>query len=60
MLFDLFSRFLNKLNYDTFDCSFEKFKYDRLENSKIYNDLIILLKYFPKFSCVINLFFLFN
>ena len=57
---NFFSRFLNKLNFDTFDRSFEKFKNDRLENRRIYGDLIILLKYFPKLSCDLNFFFLFN
>ena len=57
---NFFSRFWNKLNFDSFDRSFEKFKYDRLENRKINNDLVILLKYFPKFSCYLNYFFLFN
>ena len=57
---NFFSIFLNQLNFDTFDRSFEKFKNDRLENRRIYGDLIILLKYFPKLSCDLNFFFLFN
>ena len=39
----------------------KKFKNDRLKNGKIYDDLEILLKYFPQFNCDLNLiFFLIN
>ena len=54
-----FSKFLNKLNFDSFDSSFQKFKNDRLINGKINGDLSTLLKYFPKFDCDLNFYFLF-
>ena len=57
---NFFSNFLNKLNFDCFETSFEKFKNDRLDNGKIYEDLRILLKYFPKFDCDLNFYFLIN
>jgi hypothetical protein len=34
--------------------------FDRLDNGKIYEDLKILLKYFPKFDCDLNFYFIFN
>jgi hypothetical protein len=55
-----FSNLLNKLNFDSFETSFEKFKDDRLDDGKIYEDLRILLKYFPKFDCDLNFYLLFN
>jgi hypothetical protein len=54
---NFFSRFLNKLNFSLFTHNFEKFKQDRLDNKEIYNDLNILLKYFPKFNCDLNFFY---
>ena len=35
-----FSQFLNKLNFDSFDSSFQKFKNDRLINGKINGDYL--------------------
>ena len=55
---NFFSNFLNKLNFNNFDPSFEKFKNDRIKNGKIYEDLNILLKNFPKFDCDLNFKFL--
>ena len=57
---NFFSNFLNKLNFDCFETSFEKFKNDQLDNGIIYEDLRILLKYFPKFDCDLNFYFLIN
>jgi hypothetical protein len=58
---NFFSNFLNKLDFVSFDSSFEKFKNDRITNGKIYEDLYILLKFFPKFDCdLIFISYLFN
>ena len=48
------SRLLNKHNFSLFIHNFEEFKQARLDNKEIYNDLNILLKYFPKFNCDLN------
>ena len=57
---NFFSRFLNKLNFSLFIHNFAEFKQDRLDNKEIYNDLNILLNYFPKFNCDLNFFFFNN
>ena len=49
----------DQLKNNIFDTSFQKFKYYRLSNGKIYEDLSILLKDVPKFNCDLNFYFLF-
>ena len=54
------SRLLNKHNFSLFIHNFEEFKQARLDNKEIYNDLNILLKYFPKFNCDLKTFSFFT
>ena len=56
---NMFTRYLNKLNFDSFDHCFIKFKNDRIGSGKLQTDLKTLIKLYPKFDCDINFYFLF-
>ena len=56
---NVFTRFLNSINFNDFDACLCKFKSARLLNKTFYSDLNSLFKLFPKFNCDLNFYFMF-